>query len=486
MNTNNDLGLQTNPVITGLWQVADLERDGAELDRSQAAAALVDYVGEGYTCFDMADHYGSAELIAAEAMRLLKQQKHPDRDRVKYFTKWCPEPLQCSYDAVRAGVSERLERLNTDCIDLLQLHWWSFDHPGYIDVFDHLSRLQQDGLIANLGVTNFDTDHLHVLLSCGYHIASNQVCLSVLDRRALNEMSDVCVENDVNLLAYGTLAGGLLNERWLGHAQPADISDWSKMKYMRFIEAVGGWQVFQNVLATLNQIAVQHGVSIANVATRWVQQQAAVSGIIIGARLTESQHRDSNNALKTLQLTDDNLSQIDQLSDQLQSIAGDCGSEYRRPPFLTASGDLSHHLQQLPPVFKREPVEGKSDCWRISSGSEYEPVCGYSRGMRKGDRILISGTTATHGVDRVIGEDDLRAQMVYVMDKISASIQSLGGSLDDVVRTRIFLTDWRQWEVVSRVHGRYFSGVLPANTLVEVSSLVGPYAIEVEAEAIVD
>ena len=217
-----------------------------------------------------------------------------------------------------------------------------------------------------------------------------------------------------------------------------------------------------------------------------MQQQAAVSGIIIGARLTESQHRDSNNALKTLQLTDDNLSQIDQLSDQLHSIAGDCGSEYRRPPFLTASGDLSHHLQQLPPVFKREPVEGKSDCWRISSGSEYEPVCGYSRGMRKGDRILISGTTATHGVDRVIGEDDLRAQMVYVMDKISASIQSLGGSLDDVVRTRIFLTDWRQWEVVSRVHGRYFSGVLPANTLVEVSSLVGPYAIEVEAEAIVD
>lgn len=338
----------------------------------------------------------------------------------------------------------------------------------------------------HIGVTNFDTDHLHLLLSCGFNNISNQVCLSVLDRRALTDMKALCDSSDVQLLAYGTLAGGLLNERWHGVSEPADLADWSRMKYLRFVNAIGGWKIFQRLLATLAGIATRHDVTIANVASRWVQQQSCVAGIIVGARLTENQHRASNRAILNLQLTDDDLAQIEQFADQLDAIPGDCGSEYRRAPFLTASGDLSHHLDQLPAVYQRESVGGKPDLWRISSGSEYAPVCGYSRGIRSGNRILISGTTATHDIDRVIGENDFRAQIVYVMDKISASIASLGGRLEDVVRTRIYLSDWQQWEVVSRVHGRYFANVLPANTLVEVSRLIGPYGVEVEAEAVVD
>ncbi len=478
------LGLLDNPIITGLWQVADIERGGQLLDRDTAANELVQYANDGYACFDMADHYGSAELIAGAARAKLIEQ---DNTQVipSLLTKWCPQPHECTPEAVRRGIQERRERLNVDTIDLLQLHWWSFDHPGYIDVMDTLMTLKQEGWIQHIGLTNFDTDHLKVLLSCGHEVASNQVCLSVLDPRALGDLSALCAQTDVKLLAYGTLAGGFLSAKWLDKPEPDAVPDWSKMKYQRFISAVGGWNVFQSMLHTLDAIAKRHRVSISNVATRWVLEQAAVAGVIVGARLTEYQHRDDNKILLSFQLTDEDHEDINESIKQLRRIDGDCGTEYRRPPFLTASGDLSDHLEQLPPVFKKMAVPGKPKRFRISSGSEFEPICGYSRAVRDGDRIIVSGTTATHGIDRVIGSNDIQTQTVYILDKISASLTSLGASMNDVIRTRIYLKDANQWEPVSRVHGRYFAQCLPANTLVEVSNLVGDYDVEIEAEAIV-
>jgi enamine deaminase RidA (YjgF/YER057c/UK114 family) len=102
-----------------------------------------------------------------------------------------------------------------------------------------------------------------------------------------------------------------------------------------------------------------------------------------------------------------------------------------------------------------------------------------------GDRILVSGTTATHGGGKVVCPGDVAGQTVYILDKIAASIAALGGSLEDVIRTRIYLRDAAQWEAASRVHGRYFARVQPANTLIETSALVGDYEIEIEAEAVV-
>lgn len=479
------LGLHKNPVITGLWQVADLERGGNTLDCEKAAAELIAYANAGFNCFDMADHYGSAELIAGAARKIILNQDS-DLTPPKLYTKWCPQPQECTPEAVRQGISERRERLGVDCIDLLQLHWWSFDHPGYIDVMDTLMVLKQEGWIKHIGLTNFDTDHLQVLLSCGFEIASNQVCLSVLDPRALGDMSALCATSGVNLLAYGSLAGGFLSHKWLDAPEPTEVPDWSKMKYQRFIDAVGGWAVFQSVLHTLNDIAIRHQVSLSNVATRWVIEQEAVAGVIIGARLMEKQHREANKIPLTFELSQEDHDQINQIIKRLSTIAGDCGTEYRRPPYLTASGDLSDHLDALPPIFEREPLPGNTQRWRISSGSEYEPLCGYSRAVRIGKRVLVSGTTATHGKDRIIGVDSIQAQTVYILDKISASLASLGASLNDVIRTRIYLKDVTQWEAVSRVHGRYFADCLPANTLIEVSNLVGDYGVEIEAEAVLD
>ncbi len=129
------------------------------------------------------------------------------------------------------------------------------------------------------------------------------------------------------------------------------------------------------------------------------------------------------------------------------------------------------------------PVETRPGRWRITTDSVWEAICGYSRGYRAGNHIYVSGTTATHGSDRCIAAGDVRAQTVFILDKIAATLRAFGGSLDDVVRTRIYLRDVNQWESASRVHGRFFADVLPANTLVEVSSLVGDYEVEIEAEA---
>ena len=116
----------------------------------------------------------------------------------------------------------------------------------------------------------------------------------------------------------------------------------------------------------------------------------------------------------------------------------------------------------------------------------WEGIAGFSRAVRVGNRILVSGTTATSGAGKVVCPGDVAGQTVFILDKISASLAALGGSLEDVVRTRIFLADAEQWEPASRVHGRTFRDILPANTLFEVGRLIGDYLVEIEAEAIVD
>ena len=100
---------------------------------------------------------------------------------------------------------------------------------------------------------------------------------------------------------------------------------------------------------------------------------------------------------------------------------------------------------------------------------------------------MVSGTTATHGSGRLIGRDDAAVQTTYILDKIAASLKSLGGRLEDVVRTRVYLSNVDDWEVVSRVHGSYFGTIRPANTMLQAGALIGDgYRVEVEAEAIVD
>jgi aryl-alcohol dehydrogenase-like predicted oxidoreductase/enamine deaminase RidA (YjgF/YER057c/UK114 family) len=456
------------------------------LDPESASSALLEYARAGFDTFDMADHYGSAEVITGRFLARVAAGEAVGPERPAAFTKWCPVPGPMTREVVREGVERSRRRLGVESIDLLQFHWWSFDHPAYLDALKELAALRAEGAIRHIGLTNFDTAHLRVLVAHGIPIATNQVCFSLLDRRAAGEMSAFCLEHGVRLLAYGTLAGGLMSPRWLGQPEPGpqDIHDWSKMKYRRFVEAIGGWGALQAILAALDAVARRHGVSIANVATRWVLDHPAVAAVIVGARLGEREHRADNLALFSFRLDDEDRARLEAACAGTTMLAGDCGDEYRRPPFLTASGDLSHHLESMPQAYRAAPVPGRPGRHLVSTGSVWEPLCGFSRAVRIGERVLVSGTTATNGAGEMVAPGDPAAQAVFALDKIAASLRALGASLDDVVRTRVYLRDANDWEAVSRVHGRYFGGVRPANTLLEVARLVGDYAVEIEAEAV--
>lgn len=474
-------GLDISRALTGLWQVADIERKSGPIDPEAGADDLQRYVEAGFDTFDMADHYGTSEIITG---RLLKRHQAP-QDRPRAFTKWCPPPGPMTADVVRAGVEERLTRLGVSCVDLLQFHWWHFGHPAWLDALHELSALRDEGLIREIGVTNFDAAHLHLARADGVPVRTNQVSFSLMDRRAAGPLATLCEGSDLRLLAYGTLCGGFLSERWLGMDEPDNIGDWSKMKYRRFIETAGGWDVYQGVLRAAFEIAQRHGVSISNVATRWVLEQTGVAGVIIGARLGEAMHARDNVRLFSFSLDQEDYAGLDSAFAKTRPLPGDCGDEYRKPPFLTASGDLSHHLDSLPRVHAPEPVPHRTGAERVLSGSKWEDIAGYCRAQRIGDRILVSGTTATAGSDRVVAEGDAGAQTTFILDKILSAMTALGASAEDVVRTRIYLTNEEDVADVSLAHGRVFGDIKPANTLVVVAKLIGAYRVEIEAEAVV-
>jgi len=284
------------------------------------------------------------------------------------------------------------------------------------------------------------------------------------------------------LLAYGTLAGGWLTERWLGAPEPDwdRLPTWSLMKYSRFLRVAGGWSAFQRVLNAAATVARRHSVSIANVTTRFILDQPGVAGVIIGARLGEREHIDDTLRLFALALTDDDRSEIRAALVTLQPIPGDCGDEYRKPPFLTASGDLSHHLDSMPAPYETVSREGgRTLCL---SGTAWERVAGFARAVRQGRRIFVSGTTATMG-ERVIGGRDPAAQTHFVIDKIEGALQSLGATLDDVVRTRVYVRNMAEWEPVARAHGTRFGPIQPSNTLVGAALVGDEYLVEIEADA---
>jgi aryl-alcohol dehydrogenase-like predicted oxidoreductase/enamine deaminase RidA (YjgF/YER057c/UK114 family) len=472
-------GLTISRVLTGLWQVADMERDGGTLDAAAAAEAMADYVRAGLSTFDMADHYGSSELIAG-AYRTRKD--HPPAE---LLTKWVPDPGPVTPASVRAAVERALERMRCDALDLLQLHAWSYADPAWLDCLFALQDLKDEGLIRHLGLTNFDTDHLRVVLASGIDVASNQVSYSLLDSRARGDMAELCAHHGVGILAFGTVAGGFLTERWLDRPEPAmeDLDTWPQMKYKRFIDAAGGWDAFQSVLRAVDRCARRLGVSMANVACRAILERPAVAGVIIGARLGERRHMEDNLRLFDFELDEESVADLEEALAGLRPIPGDCGDEYRHPPFLTAAGDLSHHFGDFPAPYAVE--EGPDGRTRCLSGTVWEDLAGFSRAVRKARRILVSGTTATHGT-RAVGGADAAAQAHFCIDKIEGALQSLGGRLEDVVRTRVYIHREEDWEAVSRAHGRRFGHIRPANTLVRVGLIGEGYLVEMEAEAVVD
>ena len=313
-------------ILNGMWQVAG---GHGQIDSESAIEDMKKYQDAGYTTWDLADIYGPAESLIGKFRKKIKTGQ-----KFQALTKFVPNPGPMSYSIVTHYIEQSLQKMDTDCIDLLQFHWWDYNDPSYLDALNNLSKLQNENKIKHIGLTNFDTERIKIIKEQGYQIVSNQVQYSILDQRPSKLMTPFFAKHCMKILSYGTLLGGFFSEKYLGVDEPhrGDLTTSSLQKYKNMIDVWGGWQLFQELLSTLNDISQKHNCSIANIATRFVLDKPQVAGVIIGSRLGIINHRDDNIKVFDVKLDSQDISSIDRItakSNDLFDVIGDCGEEYR-------------------------------------------------------------------------------------------------------------------------------------------------------------
>ena len=287
----------------------------------------------GLTTFDTADIYGPSEQVLG-AFREAWATRHPTLAPPEVFTKLVPNIFRerPTKATVEAAIQRSCAALRTRQLDCVQLHWWDYSVPGLLDVGKWLTELQAAGKIRSLGVTNLDCTSLRALLDAGVPIVSNQVQFSLLDRRPLNGMVQLCEQRGVKLLTYGTLAGGLLSDRYVAAPKqglpfvgprypPVDLNTSSLKMYWRNVGSEPGWRSLRD---TLRAIADRHSTTVAAVALRWAMDAGPVHPIV-GMR--NASHISDNLAALALQLDAADRARIDEALKACPGPQGDCYSE---------------------------------------------------------------------------------------------------------------------------------------------------------------
>ena len=315
-------------ILNGMWQVAG---GHGQINSDSAISEMLEHHTSGFTTWDMADIYGPAEEFLGKFRKVLDEN---ELSKMQALTKFVPNTGPMSRSIVEHYIDQSIQRMNVKSIDVLQFHWWDYNDTSYLDVLHHLTKLRDEGKIKHLGLTNFDTERIQIMVEQGFALVSNQVQYSIIDQRPEVKMTPFCQKHDIKLLTYGTLLGGFLSEKYLGVSEPtrADLDTQSLQKYKNMIDAWGGWPLFQKLLIVLEQIAKKHDSSIANVATRFILDKPSVAGVIIGVRLGISEHRVENNRVFGLQLDSEDNEKIKTVTTQsknLFEVIGDCGGEYR-------------------------------------------------------------------------------------------------------------------------------------------------------------
>ncbi len=309
-------------VIKGGWQLAG---GHGCVQHEQALDDMRRYVEAGITTFDCADIYTGVEDLIGEFLRRYRDDFYQGAlPPVQVHTKYVPDLKalpSLGRDGVQRVIDRSLRRLGVERLDLVQFHWWDYEVPGYVQVANYLGDLHIAGKIKQIGLTNFDVPRLAQIVSAGVPVVSNQVQYSVLDRRPESAMVDYCARHGISLLCYGSLAGGLLSDRYLGAPQPEPpFENRSLTKYMLIVDEFGGWGLFQRLLAVLGEVAGKHAASIAAVATRYVLQKPGVAAAIVGAR--HAGHLPDTLRLFDFSLDDEDLAAIHQVADQARGPAG--------------------------------------------------------------------------------------------------------------------------------------------------------------------
>ena len=313
-------GYTISCLLKGGWQLAG---GHGPVDAAAAMADMDRFVEAGITTFDCADIYTGVEALIG---RWLKRRRAQGAAiPVQVHTKYVPDldrlPTHSRADVVR-GVDRSLARLSVERLDLVQLHWWDYEIPGYVDAAGWLDEQRRAGKIRHIGLTNFDQQRLAEIVGAGVPVVSHQVQYSVLDRRPANAVAAQCARGGIGLLCYGALAGGFLSDRYRGQPDPAPpLENRSLVKYRLIIDEFGGWDRFQEMLAALGEVAARHGVGIGAVAIRWVLDQPGVSGVIIGAR--HARHLDQAKQARVLALDEQDRAAVARVQSASSGPTGD-------------------------------------------------------------------------------------------------------------------------------------------------------------------
>ena len=324
-------------------------------------------VDAGFTTFDLADHYGPAEDFVGTFRTNYGEDELAERG-VRFFTKWVPSPGPMDRHRVAAAFDVSRKRMRTRILDMVQLHWWDYGDSRYQDLLHSAVALSPSHL-RSVSLTNFDSQRTQELSELtGGRIISNQVSYSIVDQRPARKLAPYMAAHNISIFAYGTVLGGLLSDRFLGvdspftrrgastdtPAPPLDTA--SLRKYAQWVHGWGKWSLFQELLQVLRGIADKHSTSkddddgnddnnkngastltISNVAVRWVLDQPAVAGVILGHRLGHSalDHLEENKNVFAgggWALDDEDKAAITAVTKRgrdLWDVLGDCGDEYR-------------------------------------------------------------------------------------------------------------------------------------------------------------
>ncbi len=277
-------------IVTGAWQLSA----GHQAPRSRADVfeALSTAVVAGITAFDCGDIYAGVEELLGDFLREYREREgSAAAEHIRIHTKFVPDLddlVTLDKAHVERIVDRSLLRLGVERLDLVQFAWWSYDVGRWVETAGWLDEIRTAGKIGQIGATNFDLESLRAMIDAGIPIRAHQVQYSALDHRPESGMVEYCMTNGIGIFCYGTLAGGFLSDRHLGGPDPGESpGNRSLVKYRLIIDEYGGWEAYQALLAEMNRIARRHGVTIAQVALRYVLDRPGVTSAIVGISKAE-------------------------------------------------------------------------------------------------------------------------------------------------------------------------------------------------------
>ncbi|MBD1899012.1 aldo/keto reductase [Trichocoleus sp. DQ-A3] len=307
---------EKSSLIVGCWQLDD--RSWKRIPETDIARALDIYLALGTTHFDTADIYGRSESVLG---RLLTGRNCTILTKAVFFGN-IPTPAQ-----IRSKIENSLRNLQRDTLDCVQIHWHN-PELDFASTFRVFAELLEQGKIRKLGVTNFNTPMLEKALQYAT-ISTHQVQYSLIDRRVENSMQNLCLQHNIALLSYGSLAGGFLSDKFRGISSPPSEGSHARgFYYNSMIRAHGGWQPVLEMLDTLAQVAKKYEKTISQVALNWVKQQPGVAAVISGFTQDRQQIQKNVEALG-FQLDKDDVQLLSDRSSTLFKQPGDIYSYER-------------------------------------------------------------------------------------------------------------------------------------------------------------